>query len=153
MTLVVRSSEFNIPAGELFAFHMDAANLVKISPPIAPVKLLGEPGPAQPGDLQVIEMGAGPFRQEWHARILRVVPGQLIEDIQEQGPFRKWRHQHRIAELPGGRSRLTDAVAFRLLPTPAGEFIEYFAVRPFIVAMFAWRHHKTRQLLGHHNSP
>ena len=34
-----------------------------------------------------------------------------------RGPFPAWRHEHRFAELPDGRTRLTDHVEYRL---PAG---------------------------------
>ena len=64
------------------------------------------------------------MQARWVARIERVVEGKLLEDTQEGGPFRSWRHQHRVSPAPGG-ARLTDVVAFRLLPTPIGEFIEH----------------------------
>lgn len=150
MTLVVYTSYAAAPPEALFELHMEAANLPLISPGFPPVKLLSAPKRAQPGDLQVIRFGFERLGLTWHARVTRVVAGKLLEDIQELGPFLKWRHQHRVSEAPGG-SQLTDAVSFRLLPTAAGEFVEYFLVRPLLLGMFAVRHRKTRAFLAHHN--
>ncbi len=151
MTLVVYSSWIPASADDLFEIHMDAANLAAISPPFPPFRLLTAPKRAEAGDLQVMRLGFGRLSVEWHARVSRIVPGRLLEDVQERGPFRKWRHQHRcIAE--GSGSRLTDAVSFRLLPTVVGEFVEYWTVRPLLVGMFAYRHRRTRALLPHSKS-
>lgn len=75
----------------------------------------------------------------------------MMEDVQERGPFRKWRHQHRV-HGEGDGARLTDVVSFRMLPTPVGEFLEYWLVRPMLIGMFAYRHRRTRALLTHSKS-
>ncbi len=147
MTLVVHRSTLPYLAEELFELHMDAGNLPAISPPFPPVRLLSAPKRAEPGDLQVIRFGWGRLGANWEARILRVVAGRLLEDVQERGPFREWRHQHRVVAVEGG-AELTDAVSFRLLPGPVGEFIEFYVVRPFIKAMFVVRHRRTARLLA-----
>lgn len=147
MTLVVYSSAFSVPADDLFAFHLDAANLARISPPFPPFQLLDAPNPPSEGDLQVFRLGFGKAGVTWHARISRIQPGKMLEDTQESGPFRRWRHQHRVRAENGG-SRLTDVVSFRLIPTPVGEFLEFLLIRPGILTMFAWRHRRTRALLA-----
>lgn len=146
MTLVVKSSRFDASADELFAFHMNAENLARISPPWPPFGMVSSTKATELGDVQVFRVGPWPVAQTWQARITRLVPGRLIEDTQESGPFLRWRHQHRIVQ-EGDGSRLTDVVAFRLMPTPVGALLEFYLVRPAILAMFAWRHRRTRQLL------
>jgi ligand-binding SRPBCC domain-containing protein len=137
-----------VSVDELFDFHMDAANLSAISPPFPPFQLVDATKRAEQGDLQVMRIGFGRIAVMWEARIIRVVPGRLLEDVQERGPFLKWRHQHRFA-ADGDESLLTDVVSFRLLPTLVGEFLEYLLIRPTIIGMFAYRHRKTRAILGH----
>lgn len=83
----------------------------------------------------------------WTARITRIVPGRLIEDVQEEGPFQSWTHQHRIS-ASGAGSRLTDVVRFRFVPGVAGEFVDWLLVRPLLLAMFALRHRATRKRLA-----
>lgn len=152
MTLVVHRSRIRGTAEELFELHMDARNLPLISPGFPPITLLSEPKRSEPGDLQVIQFGKAPFRSVWHARVTHVIPGRLLEDVQEKGLFRKWRHQHRVRDLGNGEAELTDAVSFRLLPTAIGEFIEYWLVRPVIKLMFVERHRKTRRVLADDDS-
>lgn len=146
MTKVVHRSRVATTPAELFAFHMDTENLAAISPPWPPFRVVSVPKAAEPGDLQVFRLGAGPLARTWEARITRVVPDRLLEDVQESGPFRSWRHQHQF--LPDGEGAvLADVVQFRLFPTPVGEFAEFFLVKPAIKAMFAYRHWKTKRML------
>ncbi len=149
MTLVVKSSRFDVSADELFAFHMDSRTSHGSHRPGHHFVLVSSSKPTELNDVQVFQVGPWPFTQTWQARITRVVPGRLLEDTQESGPFLRWRHQHRMA-TDGPGSRLTDIVGFRLLPTPAGAFLEYWLIRPAILCMFAWRHRRTRQLLSRH---
>lgn len=138
-------------SNEVFEFFMDARNLPAISPPFPPFRLLTPAKRTESGDVQVLRLGVGPASTTWEARVTQVRPGRLIEDVQDRGPFRRWRHQHRV-EAEGDRARLTDVVSFRLLPTAAGEFFEFYLVRPAIFAMFAFRHWKSRRLFAHHKS-
>ena len=147
MTLVIHSSHFDASSDDLFEFHRDARNLTRISPPIPRFELLSEPGRSEAGNEQTFRLSIGPFGSTWNAKITRLAPGRLLEDTQTSGPFLRWRHQHRVSQDEAG-SRLTDVVAFRALPTPAGEFVEYFLVRPGIKLMFVWRHWKTRAALA-----
>lgn len=146
MTLVVHSSHFEASADALFAFHRDARNLGRMSPPIPRFALLSDPGRSELGDEQSFRLSIGPFATTWTARVTRLAPGRLLEDTQLSGPFLRWRHQHRVRAEDGG-SRLTDAVAFRALPTRAGEVAEYFLVRPALKLLFVWRHWQTRRVL------
>lgn len=147
MTLVVYRSHVAVSRQELFDFHAHVSNLARISPPFPRVRIEEPQEPTREGDLQRIVMEAGPLRRNWDARVSRVVPGSLIEDVQERGPFRRWRHQHRFEEAGPGRAVLTDAISFAVLPSPVGAFVEYVLVRPAVWLMLAWRHRKTRTFL------
>lgn len=139
-------------AKELFEFHANVANLPVITPPFPPFRLVSEPKHAEEGDAQEFRVGWDRLGSTWTARISRVVPGRLMEDTLVTGPFAKWRHQHRFVDTAPGHARLTDAISFRLLPTRAGEFVEFFTVRPMIIGMFRYRHWKTRRILENNNS-
>ncbi len=143
-----RSFVPGVSAAELFTFHTRVENLARISPPFPPFSIVSAPGSAQEGDLQVFRLGWRPrwAGVTWRARITRLVAGRLLEDTQESGPFRRWRHQHRFREAPGG-AILEDEIAFRLLPGPFGEFLEWLLIRPMLGAMFWWRHRRTRELI------
>jgi ligand-binding SRPBCC domain-containing protein len=151
VTLLDYASDMPCTQEEHFELHANVANLVRISPPFPPVSVVSPVKRSEPGDLQLIRCGWSRLGSTWRARVTQVVPDRLVEDVIEAGVFRKWRHQHRFSATPGG-SRLTDAVSFRLLPTPLGEFLEYLAVRPLLLAMFALRHRKTRNVLRDNKS-
>lgn len=137
-----------MPPEALFEFHRDVENLAKISPPVPRFELLSAPKPSELGDEQTFRLSVGPLRVTWRALVTRFDEGLLLEDTQVSGPFREWRHQHRVSTESGGESRLTDVVAFRAIPGAPGAFLEFLFIRPGIKAMFIWRHWKTRRALA-----
>jgi len=149
MTIVRHSSFIPVSAEVLFAFHMDPENLATISPAFPPMRVEAPDRPPVRGDLQTFVVGWNRCSIRWVARIERVAPDRLLEDVQEAGPFLRWRHQHLFATVPEG-ARLTDVVSFRLFPTLAGEFLEFWTVTPLLKAMFLYRHRRTRQIVLHH---
>ncbi|OAI40025.1 hypothetical protein AYO38_06615 [bacterium SCGC AG-212-C10] len=152
MTLVSYRSEFDCPPEALFAFHLDATNLPRISPPLPKLRLLSEAKTTEEGDRQSLALCVGPLTREWDALVTHVIAPRLIEDVQERGPFLRWRHQHRVSGTARG-SALTDVIAFRALPTPVGEFVEWLAVRPAMGLMLRYRHWRTRALLRSGDAP
>ncbi|MEO8540590.1 MAG: SRPBCC family protein [bacterium] len=138
-------------AEALFDFHADVANLPVITPPFPPFRLLSPPKASEVGDEQLLRVGWPAFGSTWTAKVVRIIPGLLTEDIQTKGPFRRWRHQHQFRDVARGRATLTDVVSFRLLPTVVGEFVEFYTVRPLLLTMFRYRHRRTRAILANHN--
>jgi ligand-binding SRPBCC domain-containing protein len=149
MTTVRYSSEIPASPEAVFAFHLQPANFAAISPRWPRVTVDAPPGTSKPGDRVTFLIGRRPLQLRLVARIERV-EGLLLQDRQEHGPFRSWRHQHRVAPAQGG-ALLTDVVVFRLFPTTVGEFLEYWTVRPLLNGIFRYRHRRTRALLAHHN--
>lgn len=141
-----------VAAAGLFTFHLDPLNLVRISPPVPPIRLVEPRSPASVGDDQQIRLGIGPLSIGWTARIVAIVapegdrPGYL-EDRMIAGPFRLWRHQHQVHPADG-HADLCDVVEFRLLPTAVGALLERVVMSPGLRLMFAWRHRRTRSLLS-----
>lgn len=152
MTRVSHSTHIAVTAGELFDFHLDAANLARISPPLPPVTVEGAPAPTRAGDEQVIHLSLGLTRIRWVVTIRHVRPPAaespgFLEDVQSQGPFRHWRHQHQVFPTPDGAT-LKDIIEFSFFPSPAGGFLDRLLVAPGIKMMLAWRHRRTRDLLA-----
>lgn len=151
MTFIRVESEMPCSAADLFRFHTDSRNLAAITPPIPPFRVLGEPKLTEVGDSQALRLGWKHFGFTWIARVERVETDALVQDVQLRGPFRRWRHRHRFTATSERTALLTDTVSFRLFPGRAGEFLEYFTVRPMVLGLFAYRHRTTRRLLTHHN--
>jgi ligand-binding SRPBCC domain-containing protein len=147
MTTVRYSSRMPVPPETLFDFHHDVSNLPRISPPFPRVGVDAPDGPAKVGQVQHIRLRVGPWSVASRARITRVEPPRLIEDVQVAGTFHACRHQHSIAPERGG-SRLTDVITFRLAPTWLGQLVDRLAVRPVLWAMLWQRHRRTRAVLA-----
>lgn len=154
MTTIVHESRFEVTPSALFEFHLDASNLAAISPPLPRFTMQSEPKETQPGDLQEFRLSVGPLGADWRARItkLQAQPGatagaRFLEDVQESGPFREWRHQHQV--FPDGEGAvLRDVVRLRLFPTPLGALLDTLLVAPGVKLMFIYRHWKTHRLLA-----
>lgn len=142
---IAAATGLNASADTVFAFHSDARNLSSLTP--GGIRVLTAAVPTRAGDLQQFEVGWGPLRRRWHARIERFEPPTLIVDVQERGPFRVWRHVHAV--LPEGRSSLLiDVVSFRLLSGRLGQILDAVVIAPMLHLLLAERHRRTRRQLN-----
>lgn len=126
-------------ADELHAWHARPGALERLIPPWEATRVVHRDGGIEPGDRTVLAMRAGLFPFRWHARHVENVPGVLFRDIQERGPFRRWTHTHRFADMPEG-ALLEDQIDYALpgqslLPDRAGEMIDRTLAR-----IFRYRH-------------
>jgi ligand-binding SRPBCC domain-containing protein len=88
-----------------------------------------------------------PFAQTWLVRVAGFEPPTLIVDEMVRGPFAAWRHEHRFAELPGGRTQLTDLVTYRLPGGRLGKTADAALGRRLLLATFRSRQARTRAVL------
>jgi ligand-binding SRPBCC domain-containing protein len=88
-----------------------------------------------------------PVAQTWLVRVVGFEPPALIVDEMLRGPFAAWRHEHRFAELPGGRTQLTDFVTYRLPGGRLGKAADAALGRRLLLASFRSRQARTRAVL------
>jgi uncharacterized protein (TIGR01777 family) len=143
----VRSVPIAAPQELLFRWHAAAGAFDRLVPPWDRVELAYEP-PMVAGERPVIHLRLGPLRLPWVARYERVDPSFGFVDVQERGPFRSWRHEHRMHPSEDGRSVLEDHVTYTLPLSPIGRFFGSGLARRKIERLFAWRHAVTRQDLA-----
>ena len=136
------------PRDELFPFFAEARNLEAITPAFLRFQVL-TPGP--------IEMRAGalidyrirlrgvPIR--WRTEISVWEPPFRFVDRQLSGPYRKWVHEHRFEEVPGG-TRCLDRVEYAV---PGGPLLEDVVhalfVRRDVARIFDFRRDALERLL------
>jgi ligand-binding SRPBCC domain-containing protein len=89
-----------------------------------------------------------PFAQTWLVRVARLERPTLIVDEMLSGPFAFWRHEHRFAELPGERTRLTDHLTYALPAGALGRLADAVAGRRLIARTFRARHARTQALFA-----
>lgn len=136
---------------ELFAWHMRAGALERILPP--GVRILAHDGPPKNDGMRLGERvhlrirGPGLLAREWVAEHVALRPGEGFTDVQCRGPFRHWKHEHRMHAQGATRSTLEDIVEWEL---PRWAFAARSWVSKRLQAMFAWRHQRIGlDLIGH----
>ena len=82
-------------------------------------------------------------RVRWISTFAEWEPPVRFVDVQEEGPFSSWRHEHLFAD-----GRLVDRVRYEVpLARFGGRLVDLLLVRSELVRMFAHRHAVTREAL------
>lgn len=114
---------------EVWGFFSDPRNLQRITPPALEFRIT-TPLPIEMREGAIIDyrlrIRGVPVR--WRTRIAAWEPGRRFVDEQVRGPYRKWVHEHRFREVPGGVEAV-DRVEYR----PPGGVLE-----PLVHALFVW---------------
>ena len=137
------------PIARVFAFHLDTRNAARIAPPGQQVLSVEGTFPLRLDSevrLRVRQLPS-PWAQTWLVRVVQLQAPTLIVDEQMHGPFAAWRHEHRFAELPDGRTQLTDHVDYRLPAGALGRVAGTLVVRRLLLRSFRSRQERTRALL------
>jgi len=142
-TFVVRT-EVNASAEELFAWHARPGAFERLVPPWERVRVIERTGRLEDGLRVVLEMRIGPVPVRWTAVHRDVVAGRQFVDEQEGGPFKTWRHVHRMIPAGPDRSTLEDHVEFELPLGLVGRLAEPWAVGRRLARTFRYRHDVTR---------
>jgi ligand-binding SRPBCC domain-containing protein len=142
--LLVATQDVPASRAEVFVFFSNPANLEVLTPPWLGFRILSpEPLPVEEGavyDYRILLRGL-PLR--WRTLIEAWEPRHRFVDRQIQGPYALWHHTHTFADLPGGGTRLTDCVRYRLgfsllgrmlLPLARKEVERIFAYRQNVIA-------------------
>jgi ligand-binding SRPBCC domain-containing protein len=152
---VIRSRGWvQAPVAEVFAFFDDPANLGRIMPPPASIRLARvTPQPVdQPvgaGSLLEFRYGLGPWRPlTWTVRIEERVPEERFRDSTISGPMARFDHTHRFRTSGSGRGTwVEDEIDFHVGPDgPLGSLLDRVAGLVMRLT-FTWRHARTRWLL------
>lgn len=135
---------------EVYAFHEDPRNIVKISPSSLRVEKVECTVPARAGEefrLRVSQFG---LPLEWIGYWDEAVPCSRLVDGARKSPFRHWRHHHLFAEVQGG-TLMTDRVEYALPLGLLGRLLNATVMRLVFAAMFAARHRTTRKYFATRN--
>ena len=149
-SLFERSVLLAAPPEEVYAFHEDPRNIVKISPPSLRVEKVECTVPARVGEefrLRVSQFG---LPLEWIGYWDEAVPCSRLVDGARKSPFRHWRHHHLFAKAPGG-TLMTDRVEYALPFGFLGRLLNATVMRLVFAAMFAARHRATRKYFATRN--
>jgi uncharacterized protein (TIGR01777 family) len=134
------ATELPHPAQAVFDYHANPGAFRRLVPAWEHVRFRTDPAPLVAGHTETVQVKVGPLWLRWVARIDEVTPGRGFRDVQLQGPFRRWEHEHRFEPLPDGRCRLVDRVTFEPPFGPPGRWFGEGHVRARLARMFQFRH-------------
>lgn len=134
----------------LFAWHERNGAISRLTPPWAPLKMIGRSGHGvQKGVKVSFRISLFKIPMTWEAEHIDYQENQLFKDRQVKGPFSKWEHTHRFIKDDSTTSSMEDHLEFKL---PFG-----FLSRPFygfarkeFDRMFSYRHRVLKYDLEHH---
>lgn len=141
MPTFVRTSRVAAPRAALFAWHARPLAFARLTPPWERVRVVVDEGGIEDGARKVLRIG--PLGLEWVARHEGFVSGRQFVDVQEKGPFRAWRHEHRFQDDGADASILEDAIEYELPLGALGALFGGALVRRKLARMFAHRHRVT----------
>lgn len=146
-----RSVELAAPVEQVFAFHENPHNVVKISPSWQAVRVLGGQVVAEPGGEFAIEVRLlGLLRMRWRGVWREVDRPHRLMDEALSSPFAYWRHQHVFEPLDARRTRMTDHVSYLFAGGWVGKWFGETLGRLQFHLMFADRQKRTARWLREH---
>jgi uncharacterized protein (TIGR01777 family) len=143
-------SRAEVPVREAYDWHTRPEALERLTPPWESVRVRDWQGGFSPGATMRLEIGCGPFRLPWLARLERVLPGHEFVDVQVRGPFAAWEHTHRFLAEGDEATRLVDEVRYRLPLGWLGGLVAGGVVQARLVRAFRYRHRLALQDLVRH---
>lgn len=143
-----KRSPMPCPAQELFDWHGSPGAFGRLAPPWQPIEVLQEDPGLGVGKRVELKMGTPVGKRRWLARHVECLEGRAFTDIQEEGPFSSWRHEHRFVETDSRECELVDSIEYRM---PLGGLGESYVARQ-LEKSFAYRHWATKRDLELKNS-
>ena len=106
-----RSFVVRAPLAAVRAFHERPDAVRSLTPAL--LTFTHPPPPLATGERVHFTLWVGPLPVRWVARYEDVREDGFV-DVQEAGPFRSWRHEHRYRALDAERTEVTDRIAVEL---------------------------------------
>lgn len=142
-SIFVKESTFEVEVEKLFSWHEKEGVLERLTPYFEKVLLIKQTGKISTNPKVYLKVKAGPFFINYVARHVAYEKNRLFVDIQEKGPFKRYRHSHIFSSYNGG-SKLTDKIEYKM---PFHLFTKQFAHKKFY-RMFEYRHTVTKNDLN-----
>lgn len=111
---LVKTTPVEAPVQALEAWHLRPGAVHRMLPPWEDAAVVAEGDPSRPGARVEFRIRIGPLSRRWISEV-RELPGERgFRDVQLQGPFARWRHDHLFRSLGEDRSELEDRVEYSL---------------------------------------
>lgn len=143
------SQKFPISLQQAWEFLTNPHNLSKITPPEMNFTIVsGANKPLYAG--QIITYSVTPLfgiKTPWVSEITQVVPYHYFIDVQIQGPYAFWHHQHFVTETESGVI-MEDVIHYGLPLGILGQMVHPLIVKPKLEEIFEHRTKTLTKLFG-----
>lgn len=136
----IKESSFPCPAEILFRWHEKPDAFLKLMPPGEPVKLLHHDGHIRDGARVTLSVGYRPCCVEWKLEHQEYIQHEQFCDVQIKGPFKSWKHVHRMISTGPHSSILSDCITFEMPWGDIGNRAGKMIVLPKLQRLFDYRH-------------
>lgn len=141
----------NIPISleKAWEFLSNPKNLSHLTPKEMNMKIIsGADRSMYPG--QIIQYSVTPLagiKTKWVSEISQFKKGKYFVDIQLEGPYAFWHHQHFIHELEGG-VQMEDIINYKVPFGILGKMVHPILVKPKLEQIFKYRQERLTELFG-----
>jgi uncharacterized protein (TIGR01777 family) len=140
-----------VSADDLLEWHRSPGALNRLMPPWMKVQVKERAGSIEPGSQVRLRVPlAGPIGTDWVIRHDTLQDVRGFADIQQDGPFRTWCHEHRFLADGDQASTLEDRLSYSLPAGMVGEKVAGGRIQDVLDRMFDLRHIRTRNDLIRH---
>ena len=128
----------------VFAFHELPDALQRLTPPWESARIIQPAPDLKVGSRAIVETRILKlFPARWVAEHTAYDPPRMFEDVQVEGPFRRWRHRHIINPHAAG-AVLRDEIEYEPPLGLIGQLAAPFVIGPRLEQLFEYRHRVTR---------
>ena len=123
------------PASDVFAWLERPGALERLTPPWEHARIIEKTGTVHDGDRVELKIGRTTLAMVHEGYEV----GHKFVDRQERGPFRHWRHEHRVEPVGGARCELSDHIDYELPIDAIARHVAGGTVTRRLDNMFAYR--------------
>lgn len=139
----VARSAMPASAEAVWSWHSRPGAFERLVPPWQAVRLLERQGGIEEGGRVVLAVRAGGRWRRWVAEHRNYQAGRQFCDVQLEGPFRFWRHCHRVVPGSAERCSLEDDIEYALPLGRVGNLLGGATVQRALARIFRYRHEVT----------
>jgi uncharacterized protein (TIGR01777 family) len=132
-------TEIAASADEVFRWHARPGAFLRLSPPWVRIEVQHASGGIEDGARLVMRVGRPPLSVPWVAVHGGYEEGRRFVDVQEEGPFAHWMHEHDFEDVGPERSVVVDRIDYALPFGNAGELVGGAFVRRSLERLFRHR--------------
>ncbi len=139
MPTFTHSSKLDHSPADVFEWHERPGAFERLAPPWEPVRLEKHEG-IREGDRAYLRLGWGRLSVPWVALHTAYREGTMFEDVQQEGPFERWRHRHVFESDGDSGTRMSDEIEYEVPLGGVGEALGGGCVSRRLREQFRYRH-------------